>query len=72
MEKEYPAVHHALIPSYFLIAGIKRNEYSGLPKYGKKKTDKLINENKIGIIKQTLPELEPVRPYRKIFYLNEL
>ena len=72
MEKEYPAVHHALIPAYFMIAGIKRNEYSGLPKYGKKKTDKLINENKIDIIKQTLPELESINKYRKIFYLNEL
>lgn len=71
-ERGYPYVHYSFIPAYYLIRGMKRNEYDGLLGYGQKKTQKLINENKIAIMKQTLPAITSVNQYRKLFYLNEL
>ena len=72
LEDEYPKVSRSLIPAYYMIAGLPRNEYKGLEKYGKKNTVKLINNNIIPIIKQELELIEPVNKYRKIFYLKEL
>lgn len=72
MEKEYPKVHYLLIPAFYMLCGIKRDEYVGVKGYAIKKGSKLINDNKIAVIKQTLPELQEVNKYRKIFYLNEL
>ena len=71
-ERGYPYVHYSFIPAYYLIRGMKRNEYDGLQGYGQKKTQKLINENKIPIIKQNLPQITSINQYRKLFYLNEL
>lgn len=72
LENEYPKVHYTLIPAYYMMAGISRNEYKGVNGLGPKKTNKLINENKLAVIKQELPEMENVNKYRKIFYLREL
>lgn len=71
-EKEYPMVHYSLIPAYYLIAGLKRNEYVGLNKYGKKRTEELINNNKVAVVKRELPIMKELLPYCKIFYLKEL
>ena len=71
-ESEYPKVHYTLIPAYYMIAGMKRNEYEGIKLYGPKKTEKLINDNKVAIIKGTLPEIQEVLPYKNIFYLKDI
>ena len=71
-ERGYPYVHYSFIPAYYLIRGMKRNEYDGLQGYGQKKTQKLINENKIAVMKQTLPAITSINKYRKLFYLNEI
>ena len=71
-EEEYPKVHFSFIPAYYMIAGMSRNEYPGLPKYGPKKTVNLINNNKVAVIKGTLDIIKDVLPYRNIFYIKDL
>lgn len=72
MEPDCPGVHYSLIPAYFLIRGIHRDEYKGIKGYGKKKTDDLINKNLIKTVRSQLPQMEEVNKYRKIFFLKEL
>lgn len=71
-EKDYCVVRLPFIPAYFMIRGMKRNEYEGKYKYGKKKTEKLINSHMVEIAKQELEDISDVNIYRKIFYLNEI
>ena len=49
-----------------------RNEYKGVKLYGQKKTEKYINENLTTLITWEDPILEEVKPYKNIFFLNDL
>ena len=70
LEKEYPHVHYTLIPACYLLAGIKRNEYSGIKGYSIKKASDLINKNKALTVKGELEQIKQMEQYKKIFYLN--
>ena len=70
--KDLPDINYTMIPFYYLIRGMDRNEYKGVKLYGQKKTEKYINENLTTLITWEDPILEEVKPYKNIFFLNDL
>jgi len=71
-EREYPKVHYSLIPAWYLICGMKRNEYPGKNKFGPKKTDDYIENHKSTIIDESDFILEDIIKYKNLFYLSNL
>ena len=70
--KDLPDINYTMLPFYYLIRGMDRNEYKGVKLYGQKKTEKYINENLTTLITWEDPILEEVKPYKNIFFLNDL
>ena len=70
--KDLPDINYTMLPFHYLIRGMDRNEYKGVKLYGQKKTEKYINENLTTLITWEDPILEEVKPYKNIFFLNDL
>ena len=68
----YPTIHHTLIPHFYLIAGMKRNEYHGLDKYGPKKTLNLLKKEYTSIIDESNEIYEKISQYKNLFFLKLL
>lgn len=71
-EKGYPNIHVALLPQYFLLCGMKRNEYAGIKKIGPKTAEKIINEDKLGVINYTNDTIAEVAKYKNLFTFEEV
>ena len=70
--KDIPDIHHTLLPYYYLVRGIDRDEYRGVATYGHKKTEKYIKDNMDTIIIKEDPLYTTVECYRQLFYIKEL
>ena len=70
--KDLPNINYTMLPFYYLIRGLDRNEYKGARLYGHKKTEKYINDNYETLITWENPLLEEVKDYKNIFFLNDL
>lgn len=70
--KDLPNINYTMLPFYYLIRGLDRNEYKGAYLYGHKKTEKYINDNYETLITWENPLLEEVKDYKNIFFLNDL
>lgn len=71
-EKEIPNVHYSLFPNYYLICGMKRNEYPGKLKFGPKKTVDYIQAHKPTIIDLSDFIYEDVIAYKDLFFINNI
>lgn len=78
---KYPKVHYTLIPWYYTLAGMSRNEYKGVDGIGPQRAVKVINENKMKFIKTEIDDLnlsknpvivELIKKYKNIFYVKNL
>ena len=62
----------SLLPYYFMINGLKRNEYIGIKKFGKKRTTEYLKRNIESIIQENDNILSEVLNYKDIFFLNNI
>lgn len=70
--KHNPDVKYMLLPYYFMINGLKRNEYNGIKKFGKKRTTEYLKRNIESIIQENDNILSEVLDYKDIFFLNNI
>lgn len=68
--RSYPDIDYSLLPYYYLLCGMSRNEYSGMRGLGPKKTIKYLNENLSDILSETDDKLLSVIQYKDIFFLK--
>lgn len=69
--KLLPNINSKMLPYYFLICGMKRNDYPGIEKYGTIKTVNYLLNNFENIIDGKDELIKKVEKYKKIFLLNE-
>lgn len=67
--KTLPDIDSFLLPYYFLICGMKRNEYKGKDKYGPKKTIEYIEKYLEDVLKRTDSLTLELKEYRKLFFI---
>ena len=67
--KSLPELDPYLLPYYFLICGMKRNEYKGKDKYGPKKTIAYINDRLEDVLNKTDSITLELKDYRKLFFI---
>ncbi len=67
--KTLPDIDSYMLPYYFLICGMKRNEYKGKDKYGPKKTIDYINKNLESVLEETDTLTLELKKERKLFFI---
>lgn len=71
-DKDTPNLHYSLYPHYYLISGMKRNEYTGLNKWGPKRTADYITKNKASIISFEDKVFDTIKEYKDLFFLENI
>lgn len=67
-----PNVHYSLIPYYYLMVGMSRNEYKGVNKVGPNTFYKLLEKDKKGIIDFSNNKIKEAEKYKDIFLIYNL
>lgn len=67
-----PKVKYNLLPYYYLLCGMRRNEYRGIEKMGPQKTVKYLKENLSSIIDGSDELWKEVEKYKDLFFLKNV